>query len=57
MSDSTVVMRPASVSRARRWASLCVLLFAQLVIGMDFTVLNVAFLVVLVAFALIGGWR
>lgn len=40
--DETIRMRPASLSTARRWAALVVVLFGQYVVSIDITVLNVA---------------
>ena len=40
--DSLITMNPPAISAKRRWATLFVVLFGQLVVSMDLTVLNVA---------------
>lgn len=40
--DDAIIMRPATLSRTRRWATLAVLLFGQFVVSIDMTILTVA---------------
>lgn len=40
--DSLVIMNPPTISAKRRWAALVAVLFGQLVVSMDLTILNVA---------------
>lgn len=40
--DDLIRMNPPTISKARRWAALAVVLFGQFVVSIDMTVLNIA---------------
>lgn len=40
--DTAINMNPPTISRARRWAALIVVLFGQFIVSIDLTVLNIA---------------
>ena len=40
--EDLIRMNPPTISKARRWAALVVVLFGQFIVSIDLTVLNIA---------------